>query len=108
VLALDRLPQAPVDLPSRFVDFAGLVSALEAELAQPALTALQQAQALLVGEEDRLLAALIEHTDELLGPLNQWRGRAKDPVVELDRYGSQLPYLGGGKAIAFRLREGLG
>jgi hypothetical protein len=53
-----------------------------------------------------ILDRSIEHADELLGPLNQWRGRAKDLVVELDRHGSQLPYLGGGKAIAFRLREG--
>jgi hypothetical protein len=106
VLALARLPRAPLDLPSRFVDFAALVWALEDELASQALTALQQAQALLVGEEDRLLAALIEHADELLGPLNHWRGRAKDLVHELNSQGCDLPYLGGGKAIAFRLREG--
>jgi hypothetical protein len=105
VISLDRIPQAPTDLPSRFVDFAGVVWALDAELARPALTALQQAQALLVSEEDRLLAAILEYADELLGHLNHWRGRAKDLVNELDRF-TDLPYLGGGKAIAFRLREG--
>jgi hypothetical protein len=102
---LPRLSQAPT-LPSRFIDFAALVWAFEPDLAQPALAALQRAQALVVSEEDKLLAAIIEYADELLGELNYWHGRAGELVKALDRLGADLPYLGGGKAIAFKLREG--
>lgn len=105
---LPRMQQAPSGLPSRFTDFAALVWAFDPVQAEPALTALQQAQALVVGEEDRLLAAIIEYADELLGEMNYWHGRAKDLVTALDRCGAELPYLGGGKTIAFKLREGRG
>ena len=108
VTLLPRMSQAPPGLPSRFTDFAALVWAFDPDRAEPALVALQQAQALVVGEEDRLLAAIIEYADELLGEMNYWHGRAKDLVAALDRCGADLPYLGGGKAIAFKLREGRG
>lgn len=107
VTALPRLRQAPV-LPSRFTDFAALVWALDPDRAELALAALQQAQALVVGEEDRLLGAIIEHAGELLGEMNYWHGRARDLATALDRLGADLPYQGGGKAIAFKLREGRG
>jgi hypothetical protein len=105
VTLLPRLSQAPA-LPSRFTDFAALVWAFDPDLAQPALAALQQAQALVVSEEDKLLAALIESADELLGESNTWHGRAGELVKALNGLGADLPYLGGGKAIAFKLREG--
>jgi hypothetical protein len=85
-----------------------LVWALDPEQAEPALVTLQQAQALVVGEEDKLLAATIENADELLGEMNRWHSRAKDLVTALDRLGADLPYLGGGKAISFKLHEGRG
>lgn len=108
VTLLPRMRQAPAGLPSRFTDFAALLWAFDPDQAESALMALQQAQALVVGEEDRLLAAIIEYADELLGEMNYWHGRAKDLVAALDRCGAELPYLGGGKAIAFKLREGRG
>jgi hypothetical protein len=40
--------------------------------------------------------------------MNFWQGRAKDLTTALTRLGADLPYLGGGKAIAFKLREGRG
>jgi hypothetical protein len=60
VTLLPRLRQAPLGLPSRFTDFAALVWALDPDRAEPALAALQQAQALVVSEEDRLLSRAVQ------------------------------------------------
>jgi hypothetical protein len=74
-LGLDNVDSEP---PPWLPDFlAALVWAFDPDRAEAALMALQQAQALVVGEEDRLLAAIIEYADELLGEMNYWHGRAR-------------------------------
>lgn len=105
---LARIHGAPEHLPGRFVDFARVVWAFAPEQAVSALTALQQAQAMTVGEADSLLAAIIEHAGSLLEHNEQWRGRATDLISALRRADATLPHLGGGKNVARRLREGAG
>ena len=95
-------------LPGRFVDFGRVVWAFDSNRARTALEALQQAQALTVGNSDDLLTAIVEHADGLFGDTGQWRGKAAELAGKLTVLGAELPYLGGGKAIAGRLREGKG
>ena len=95
-------------LPGRFVDFARVVWAFDSQRARPALEALQQAQALTVGNSDDLLTAIVEHADGLLGESGQWRGKAAELPTKLTSLGADLPYFGGGKLIANKLREGKG
>ena len=95
-------------LPGRFVDFGRVVWAFDNERARAALEALQQAQALTVGNSDDLLTAIVEHADGLLGESGQWRGKAAELPTKLTNLGADLPYFGGGKLIANKLREGKG
>ena len=110
VAMLDRIERAgriPA-LPGRFVDFGRVVWAFDQERAHSALEALQQAQALTVGNSDDLLTAIVEHADGLIGESGQWRGKAAELAAKLTALGADLPYMGGGKAIAGKLREGKG
>jgi len=100
---------APDALPLRFVDFAKLTWAYckahgQSEVATKALYALQQAQSLVVGEADPLVEAIVMHLDAI-GTGGSWRGTASELVAALTAAGADLPFLGGGKAIARRLRE---
>lgn len=103
---LSWAPQAPGELPARFLDFARLAWAWYAatgqpERAIPALNAWRAAQALAVGDADPLLRAILEYAPAE-GIL---RRTATDFVRVLGDAGALLPNLGGGKAIAHRLRE---
>jgi hypothetical protein len=102
---LDRLPQAPT-LPGRFVDFGRVVWAHVGDKATGALAALQQAQALTVGDADPLVAAILEHAEVLMGNRGYWKGTASELTRALTAEGADLPYFGGGKTIARMLREG--
>lgn len=98
--------QAPAGLPLRFQDFAKSVWAYltmqgRSKDTEDALLALRSAQALTVGEADELAEAIITNIDHL----QDWTGSAADLVRELGNLGADLPYLGGGKAIARRIRE---
>jgi hypothetical protein len=103
---LSWAPQAPRELPARFLDFARLAWAWYAATGQPegaipALTAWRAAQVLAVGDADPLLRAILEYA-----PAEGIRRRtATDFVRALGDAGATVPYLGGGKAIAHRLRE---
>ncbi len=103
---LSWAPQAPGELPARFLDFARLAWAWYAatgqpERAIPALHAWRAAQALAVGDADPLLRAILEYA-----PAEGIQRRtATDFVRVLGDAGATLPHLGGGKAIAHRLRE---
>jgi hypothetical protein len=103
---LSWAPQAPGELPARFLDFARLAWAWYAatgqpERAIPALNAWRAAQALAVGDADPLLRAILEYAPAEGIP----RRTATDFVRVLGDAGATLPHLGGGKAIAHRLRE---
>jgi hypothetical protein len=104
---LNRLPSAPT-LPGRFVDFGRVVWAHDPVHAPDALRALQKAQAMTVGDADPLVAALLEHSPRLLSNQGYWEGTPTALTHELEAAGADLPYLGGGKAIARMLREGKG
>ena len=103
---LSWAPQAPGELPARFLDFARLAWAWYAATGQPggaipALNAWRAAQALAVGDADPLLRAILEYA-----PAEGIQHRtATDFVRLLGDVGATLPHLGGGKAIAHRLRE---
>ena len=105
VYLLHKLPDAPT-LPGRFVDYSRIVWAFDPDNAETALRALRKAQALTVGDADPLIAAIVEYTDALLGECGRWEGRASALVDALQDLEAGLPWLGKGKAIARRLREG--
>lgn len=107
VSLLDRLPTAPT-LPGRFVDFGRVVWAYDKGRASEALKVLQRAQALTVGDADPLISAILEYADVLIGEQGQWEGTPSALARALGSAGADLPYLGGGKAIARMLREGSG
>ena len=100
---------APAGLPLRFVDFARLTWAFlhkegREERAVPILRALRRAQSLTVGEADPLVEALATHLLDA-APDGQWKGTPAELPKALTAAGATLPYLGGGKAIAAKLRE---
>jgi hypothetical protein len=106
---LRRKANAPAGLPARFLDFAKWVWAwysvqFEEPNAVPALTAWRQAQSLSIGDADPLLSAILEYGDALPAT-EQFRRTATELVQALTTAGATIPYLGGGKAIAGRLRE---
>ncbi|NLF02859.1 MAG: hypothetical protein GX601_18000 [Anaerolineales bacterium] len=102
--------QAPRGLPLRFVDFARMVWAYmktqdRPELAAGHLQALRRAQALAVGEGDPLTQEIVAHFDRIVAGGHLWRGSASDLVRALKADGADLPFYGGGKAVATQLRE---
>jgi hypothetical protein len=101
---LARLTEAP-KLPGRFVEFGRVLWAHDPASAGDALCALRKAQALTVGDADPLIAAIQAYKDALLGEQGWWEGKATALVTTLQELGAALPHLGGGKAIARRLRE---
>jgi hypothetical protein len=110
VLAL--VAQAPADLPVRFLDFGRFVWAYLASIGQeglaiPALLALRKAQSIAVGDANPLLSAILEYGPEVLtaNPLGLFNRTPAELVDALSHAGADIPYLGGGKAIARELRE---
>lgn len=103
---LTWLPQAPAALPVRFLDFGRLVWAYCAatgvpDLGAPTLAALRKAQNLAIGENDPLLAAILEY-----GPGLNLRGLIPAQVVKtLTSAGADIPFMNGGRAIGRKLRE---
>lgn len=102
-----HLDKAPAGLPGsqHYPSFNRLVylflaSYRRADEAEPVLRAWRQAQQLAVADLDPLTEAILNYLPE--GGL---RGNAAAIVSELQNRGADLPYLGGGKAIARKLRE---
>ncbi len=100
---------APAGLPLRFVDFARLTWAYlhkegRGDRTAPILRALRHAQSLTVGEADPLVEAIAMHF-LAMAPDGQWKGTPAALPKALTDAGASLPYLGGGKAIANKLRE---
>ena len=98
---LPRTWNAPSGLASRFQDFAKLLWAWrQEEDVQSALEAWRAAQQLSIVDLDPLAQAVLEYL-----PAEGFRGSASDLVRALVNRGADLPYQGGGKAIARKLRE---
>lgn len=101
--------QAPRGLPARFLDFAALVwgwcRAMDQEAeAVPTLKAWREAQFLAVGEADPLLAAIMEFGDSVPAP-ERTNVSPSQLIRNLTKAGANIPFIGGGKAIARNLRE---
>lgn len=110
VNVLDRRRQAPKGLPARFQDFAQVVWAYCASTGQEdavtgILTAWRSAQSLSVGDADPLMRAIVEYLNEDGIGMGLHDLSAKELVQKLQAAGADMPYLGGGKVIAQKLRE---
>jgi len=106
---LRKQKDAPRGLPLRFAGYARWFWGWYAALgyyweAPPALGALKKVQMLSIGDADPLLAAILEY-GERIPPERMFRRTPAELIRELEDVGANLPYLGGGKAIAGRLRE---
>jgi hypothetical protein len=97
---LARLDEAPAGLPGRFVDFGRVLWVLHPKHASTDLGALGTAQLVSVTDEEPLLGAFLAYV-----PARGLRGTATDILNSLAFAGADLPFLGGGKAIARRFRE---
>lgn len=110
VNVMDRRGHAPKGLPARFQDFAQIVWAYCVSTDQedqviPILKAWRSAQSLSVGDADPLMRAIVEYlSDNAMGTGLQDLS-AKELVSTLEKAGYDLPFMGGGKGIAARLRE---
>ncbi len=107
---LDRRPNAPRGLPARFQDFAQIVWAYcvtlgEEDAVLPVLNAWRNAQALSVGDADPLMRAIVEYISDNATGLGLYDLSSKDLISTLQKAGHDLPFMGGGKVIAQRLRE---
>ncbi len=98
--------QVPRGLPARFLDFAEIVwagcrSINHESWCIPMLRAWRAAQMLSVGDADPLLSAIVNHAPA------HGIGRCTpgEFVAALTQNGADIPFLGGGKVIAHRLRE---
>ena len=98
-----RMQKAPI-LPGRFVDFGRLAWSLYPDKAHDALEALEQAQALTVGDADPLVTAITGYADQLVGKARTWSGTPTKLIDDLRSYGADIPRQGG-KGIANRLRD---
>jgi len=110
VNVLDRRRSAPKGLPARFQDFAQVVWAYCVTIGQEnavrgILTAWRSAQSLSVGDADPLMRAIVEYMNEDSTGMGLCDLSAKELVQKLQAAGADMPFMGGGKAIAYRLRE---
>ena len=106
-LLRDTAQNAPAGLPLRFQDYAKFVWAYmeiagQGDATVQTLKALRKAQALAIAENDPLVEAISEH----IGTLVDDKWTAAKLVKHLSEQGLELPYLGGGREIARRVREG--
>ena len=107
---MDRRKRAPKGLPARFQDFARIVWAYcvavgREDMVIDVLKAWRSAQSLSVGDADPLMRAIVEYLNEDDTGIGLVDLSAKDLMQKLKSTDSGLPFLGGGKAIAHRLRE---
>lgn len=110
VNVLERRAKAPRGLPARFQDFAHVVWAYCAACGQEAqiidiLQAWRNAQSMAVGDADPLMRAIVEYINEDDSGFGLVDLNAKEMIDKLKLSGADLPYLGGGKVVAQRLRE---
>jgi adenylate kinase family enzyme len=98
--ALPKMKEAPAGLPSRFQEFAKLLWAWQGDDAEKLLRAWRKAQRLGIVDLDPLAQAIITFLPE-----EGFRGTPTELVRMLQEQGAELPYLGGGKAIARKVRE---
>jgi hypothetical protein len=97
VTDINRIPDG---LPTRFQDFAKILAVLDMCDLESCLEALETSQALAINDPDELSQALTKHLPEC-----GMTGNATEIVRQLTAMGAKLPDLGGGKAIARKLRE---
>lgn len=107
---MDRRKRAPKGLPARFQDFARIVWAYCAAVGREdvvidVLKAWRSAQSLSVGDADPLMRAIVEYLNEDDTGIGLVDLSAKDLMQKLKSTDGGMPFLGGGKAIAHRLRE---
>ena len=77
--------------------------------AVPNLRGLARTAVLAVLPDDDVAIGLLFTSDARIAEMNgQWRGKAAELAAKLTALGADLPYMGGGKAIAGKLREGKG
>lgn len=88
------------ELRTRFLKFSVIAQTLLKKQTFEALDAWNRAQQLCITDPDPLVAAILEFL-----PAEGLRGSPTDIVRILQERGAELPYLGGAKAIARRLRE---
>lgn len=96
-------PDRPTGLPTRFQAVGWYVHCLakgNTAKRDAVLDAWRRAQMLSIVDLDPLAAAIMEYL-----PKDGLRGTPSEIVQALQEAGADLPYLGGGKAIARRLRE---
>lgn len=110
VYVLERRQRAPSGLPARFQDFAEIVwtycaSIGREDIVVDVLKAWRSAQSLSVGDADPLMRAIVEYLNEDDTGMGLIDLSAKELMQKLKNTDSGLPYIGGGKAIAYRLRE---
>lgn len=110
VYVMERRRRAPRGLPARFQDFAQIVWAYCASIGREdlvidVLKAWRSAQSLSVGDADPLMRAIVEYLSEDDTGFGLVDLSAKELMQKLKNTDSGLPYVGGGKAIAYRLRE---
>jgi hypothetical protein len=98
--ALPKMRQAPSGLPCRFQEFAKFLWAWQGDDAEKLLRAWRKAQRLSIVDLDPLAQAIISHL-----PPEGFKGTPAELMQTLKDQGAELPYLGGGKAIARRVRE---
>lgn len=107
---LERVGSAPAGLPARFQDFARVVwghcvAIGEEPQAVALLTAWRKAQSMSVGDADPLMNAIAEYLANDPTGLGLFDLSAKALLDKLKAEGYEVPFLGGGKRIAARLRE---
>lgn len=107
---MDRRKRAPKGLPARFQDFARVVwaycSAIGREdIVVDVLKAWRSAQSLSVGDADPLMRAIVEYLSEDDTGIGLVDLSAKELLDKLKSSGADLPFMGGGRNVAQRLRE---
>lgn len=110
VNVLDRRGKAPRGLPARFQDFAQIVWAYcnsigRDDVVVDVLKAWRSAQSLSVGDADPLMRAIVEYLNEDDTGMGLVDLSAKELIDKLKANGADIPFMGGGKNIAQRLRE---
>ena len=101
--------EAPAGLPLRFTDFANMTwaycrSIRRHDWGATIVLALRHAQTLTMGENDPITEAMVGYFDAM-EPTGYWKGTASELVKDLVAAGADIPFFGGGKAIARHIRE---
>lgn len=101
--------EAPAGLPLRFTDFANMTwaycrSLRRHEWGATLVLALRHAQTLAMGENDPITEAMMGYFD-VMEPTGYWKGSATELIRDLVAAGAEIPFFGGGKAVARHIRE---